>query len=48
MRLHIVLEDEATQRSGWLIFGFESGEDEDQVVVKVRKLVELFEFLPGC
>lgn len=29
-------------------FGFESGEDEDQVVVKVRKLVELFEFLPGC
>lgn len=33
------------KREGGLTFGFESGEDEDEIVVEVRVLVQLFQFL---
>ena len=41
MRLDVVLEDEPGQRPGGVILGGHLGQDIDQIVVKVRILIQL-------
>ena len=47
MRPDVVLQDEATQRTGRLVLRLELRQHIDQVVVKVRVLVQFFQFLRG-
>lgn len=45
VQLDIVLEDEPCYGTSGLIFSGQCGEDEDQIVVEVRILVQLFKSL---